>query len=112
MKIERLNDKIVAIGPLDLLGCDLLHQIRVSAEPGDSVAAKERLFPPPLRDKRSEPRPGGTGNGEPELAQLFASHLDIIEKDLKNFPRGGPDEGSHTLPIPVEHLGASIHGLI
>ena len=111
MKIERLNDKIVAIGPLDLLGCDLLHQIRVSAEPGDSVAAKERLFPPPIRDKRSELRQEWKEYVEPELAQLFASHLDIIEKDLKNFPRGEPDEGSHTLHIPVKHLDAWIHGL-
>jgi hypothetical protein len=38
MRIERLNDSIVAIGPLDLLSCELLQQIRVSAEPGNSRA--------------------------------------------------------------------------
>ena len=56
MRIERLNDSIVAIGPLDLLSCELLQQIRVSAEPGNSRAVRERLFPSPTKDKRSELR--------------------------------------------------------
>jgi hypothetical protein len=111
MRIERLNDRTVAIGPLDLLSCELLQQIRVSAEPGNSRAVRERLFPSPIKDKRSELRQEWKEYVEPELAELFASHLDIIEKDLEGFPSGGSDETGHVLHVPVKHLDAWIHGL-
>ena len=102
MKIERLNDKIVAIGPLDLLGCELLEQIRASAEPGDSVAARARLFPRPSTDRKSEFHKDWKEYVEPELAQLFASNLDIIEDDLKRLATSGSDGSGRTL---YEHHG-------
>ena len=113
MRIERLNDKFVAIGPLDLLSCELLQQIRLSAEPGKSRAVKERLFPSPTREKNSELRQEWREYVEPELAELFASHLDVIEKDLDGFPEGRPkeDEEGHVLYVPVKHLDAWVHGL-
>ena len=111
MKIERLNHETVAIGPVDLLGRELLHQIRSSAEPGDSLAVKQRLFPAPTREKKSDFRQEWKEYVEPELAELFASHLDVIEKDLQGFPQEDDDKRRHTLHIPVKHLEAWIHGL-
>jgi hypothetical protein len=111
MRIERLNEKTVAIGPLDILGRELLHQIRAAADPSDSSAARERLFPPPTKDRKSEFRDEWKEYVEPELAHIFASHLEIIENDLQDFPRTEPDKDDAILHIPVKHLDAWIHGL-
>jgi hypothetical protein len=111
MRIERLNDQIVAIGPLDLLSRELLLQIRQSAEPGKSRAVRERLFPPPTSDKKSELRQEWKEYVEPELAELFASHLDIIDKDLESIREDVEGDAVHVLHVPLKHLDPWIHGL-
>jgi hypothetical protein len=111
MRIERLNDRTVAIGPLDLMSREFLLQIRKSAEPGENSAARERLFPAPTSDKESELRQEWREFVEPELAQLFDSHLDVIEKDLKSMQGDATENSVHVLHVPVKHLDAWIHGL-
>ena len=111
MKIERSDEQTVSIGPLDLLCCELLHQIRVSAAPGESKAARARLFPSPS---------GGQDRGldrdwrdyiESDLAHLFESHLEVIDRDLEDFPGDQPESEGYTLHVPVKNLEAWIHGL-
>jgi hypothetical protein len=111
MKIERLDDKTVTIGPLDSIGANLLQQIRTCAEPGNNLAAKERLFPPPIHERGSELIAEWKEYVEPDLIHLFASHLEVIERDLDGFPPDTEDEERHVLHIPVKHLEAWIHGL-
>ena len=111
MRIERLDEKTVAVGPLDPLGCELLQQIRTAADPSNSPAARARLFPPPIRDKKSELRQEWKEYVVPELAELFASHLEVIENDLQDFPGDEATDSSPVLHIPVKHLEAWVHGL-
>jgi hypothetical protein len=111
MKIALIDSNTIAIGPIDLFCCELLRQIRVSAEPGDSAAARARLFPRPTRGQDAGIDRDWREYVEPELEQLFESHLDRIDKDMEGFPSGDPDIDDQVLHIPVSHLEAWIHGL-
>jgi hypothetical protein len=111
MKIERSDEQTVSIGPLDLLCCELLHQIRVSAEPGESEAARARLFPSPSGGEDRRLDRDWQEYIEPDLAHLFESHLDVIDGDLEKFPGDQPEAEGYTLHIPMKNLDAWIHGL-
>jgi hypothetical protein len=111
MRIERLDAKTVKLGPLDLLSCEFLHQIRTAADPGDNEAARQRLFPSPTSGKDPDLDRDWLEYVEPELADLFISSLQIVERDLKGFPSGRPDDLGYTLRIPILHLDAWIHAL-
>ena len=120
-----IDNQTIAIGPIDLFCCELIRQIRVSAEPGDNTVARERLFPGPTAsdDADAEAEEDWREYVHPELEQLFASHLEIIERDLDGFPeesrvpnvKEGSEEtfdgDEHVLRIPITHLDAWIHGL-
>ena len=111
MKIIRLNERTIAIGPMDLFCTELLHQIRLSANPEGDRAAKERLFPSPTRGMDEEFDEEWIEYITPELAELFASSIQVIEKDLADFPPSLPADDHHTLELPISHLEAWIHGL-
>jgi hypothetical protein len=123
MKIVLIDNQTIAIGPIDLFCCELIRQIKISAEPGDDAAARERLFPVPTESGDDEAVEDWREYVHPELERLFSSHLDIIERDLEGFPgeslpaqtkqeEGGSLVGDeHVLRIPLTHLDAWIHGL-
>jgi hypothetical protein len=123
MKIVLLDNQTIAIGPIDLFCCELIRQIKISAEPGEDAAARERLFPGPTASGDDEAAEDWREYVHPELERLFASHLDIIERDLDGFPGDSmpvnikQEEGEgfvsdeHVLRIPLTHLDAWIHGL-
>jgi hypothetical protein len=123
MKIVLIDNQTIAIGPIDLFCCELIRQIRISAEPGGDAAARERLFPGPTAGGDDSAEEDWREYVHPELERLFASHLDIIERDLDGFPEetvptATEEEGGvsfvsdeHILRIPLIHLDAWIHGL-
>jgi hypothetical protein len=111
VKIQRCDDHTISIGPLDLLCCELLNQIRVSAIPDDTEAVRERLFPSPTHGEDEEFDEEWREYVDPELRHLFESSLETIQSDLEDFPPKTPAEEGHTLKIPVDHLEAWVHGL-
>jgi len=111
MRIVRTDSKTVSVGPLDLLYCEFLHQVRVAADPDNNNAARERLFPSPTSGAHPDLDKDWLEYVEPELNDWFTSCLKIVERDLRDFPSGTPDDLGYTLQIPLDHLDAWIHAL-
>jgi hypothetical protein len=111
VQITRPDENTVLLSRLDGLLCELLRRIRQSADPGDSTAARARLFSAPTHDQHdTELIEDWRDYIEPELARLFLSTLEVIERDLETLH---PDKrsGESTLTIPFDHLENWIHGL-
>ena len=111
MKVTRLDEQTVAIGPLDLFCTELLHQIHLGANLDDSPAARERLFPKPTAGADAQLDSEWRDYVEPELAELFAASIETIDTDIEDFPPARPAADHHTLHLPIKHLEAWIHGL-
>jgi len=111
MRIVRTDSKTVAVGPLDLLYCEFLHQIRGAADPGTNDAARQRLFPSPTNGKDPDLDKDWLEYVEPELIDWFTTSLQVVERDLKGFPSGPANDLGYTLQIPIDHLDAWIHAL-
>jgi hypothetical protein len=111
MTIRRVDEQTISIGPLDLFSTELLHQIRNSANPADSAEAKRRLYPSPTNGVDPEYDEEWIDYTSSELAELFASSIEVIEGDLADFPPALPAADHHTLLLPIKHLEAWIHGL-
>jgi Domain of unknown function (DUF2017) len=111
MRIVRTDSKTVAVGPLDLFYCEFLHQIGAAADPADSDEARERLFPSPSNGENPELDKDWIEFVEPELTDWFRSCLQVVERDLKDFPGDSPKNADYTLHIPFDHLDAWIHAL-
>ena len=109
MKISRVDENTVALSRLDLLCCELLHQIPASAEIDDR-AVRERMFSSPTGGREPELERDWQRYVRPELRHIFQSSLQVVQGDLQAFP---PSDGSdeHTLHIPLRHLDAWIHAL-
>lgn len=110
MTVTRIDEQTVAVSDLDLLGVELLHQIPVSAEPAESEAATERLYPSPTAGVDPSLDRDWRNYVEPGLRELFQSSLEIIANDLADFPGALPEE-DYTLSLPLTHLEPWVHGL-
>ena len=111
MEVSRLNETTILLARVDPVLAELLRRITSSADPGDSEAARARLFSAPTED----PEEDGFSEDwqeyvQPELAKLFQSSLEIINGDLKKL-RSDPMTGEGSLAIPSDHLESWIHGL-
>lgn len=111
MEVRREDPQTVAISGLNLLLCELLQQIPVSAEPEGDAAAEARLFPSPMAgDAESDFRADWQEYVQPGLRQLFESALETVRRDLADFPPAEPAL-EHTLRIPVAHLEKWLNAL-
>jgi len=109
--ITRPDEKTVLLSRLDALLSELLRRIPQSADPGDNTAARARLFSQPTQDaKEAELIEDWRNYVEPELARLFLSSLEVIEKDLKKL-HVDKKSGDATLSIAAGHLDRWVHGL-
>jgi hypothetical protein len=110
MRIRRRDEKTVELGGLDLLCCELLRQIVVSAQVDDFPAARERLYSSPTHGREPELDQDWKKYVEPDLRDMFRSAQEVVRAALENFP---PDKAadSYTLRIPVANLEAWIHAL-
>lgn len=109
MQISREDEQSVALSQLDLLCCELLHQVPLSAET-DDPSARRRLFSSPTAGAEPAFDQDWTAYVEPELRQIFQTALETVRDDLKDFPPADPTDDI-TLHIPVSHLEAWIHSL-
>jgi hypothetical protein len=111
VKITRVNEQTISIGPMDLFCIELLHQIRLSAKVDGDAKVQERLFPSPTGGRDHETDEEWREYVGPGLQDTFDSNLAVIEQDLRNFPPPTPADDRHTLHVPIDHLDAWIHGL-
>ncbi|MEQ1860925.1 MAG: DUF2017 family protein [Chthoniobacteraceae bacterium] len=111
MKVTRLDEQTIAIGPLDLFCTELLHQIHLCVNPDENPAVHDRLFPKPTAGADAELDSEWCDYVEPELVELFATSIDVIQKDIAEFPPARPAADHHTLHLSVRHLDAWVHGL-
>ncbi len=110
MQIRRIDPKTIAVTRVNRFCCDLLRQIGTSADPGDNVAARARLYTSPSGGKDAELDEDWKDYVEPELREQFRSALEVVQTDLEGFP---PDETAdhHTLRLPMDHLESWINAL-
>jgi hypothetical protein len=110
MRLRRIDAETMEISDLDLLGCELLQQIVVSAQVDDHPVAQERLYSSPTEAHDPAFEEDWKNYVQPDLRELFRSAQEVVTKDLKNFP--AEDSGDdHILLLPVEHLEDWIHCL-
>jgi hypothetical protein len=103
VKVSRTGEGL-RISQLDLFFVELLRQIPVSAEPGDSDAARQRLYPAPSSSDEGA-NEEWTTYIQPDLEKLFASSSDVVRDDLEDFEQlDEADEDSWTFEIPSEHF--------
>ncbi len=111
VKVTRIDEQTIAIGPLDLFSTELLHQIHLSANPEGSRAARERLYPSPTHGEDADFDQDWNDYVEPDLVDMFATSIEVIESDIADFPPARPAADHHTLHLPIKNLEAWIHGL-
>lgn len=111
MKITRLDEQTIAIGPLDLFSTELLHQIHLAADPAGHPAAHDRLYPSPSGGAEPALDDEWSDFVHPDLADLFATSIEVIQSDLADFPPALPAADHHVLHLPIKNLEAWIHGL-
>jgi hypothetical protein len=111
VKVTRVDEQTVAIGPLDLFSTELLHQIHLCANPEGSPDAHARLYPSPTGGRDPELDSEWRDYVEPELADMFATSIEVIQRDIAGFPPARPAADHHTLHLPIKNLEAWIHGL-
>lgn len=111
MKVTRIDEQTLAIGPLDLFCTELLHQIHLCANPDGSPEVRARLYPSPSGGRDAEMDEEWSEYVEPDLADLFATSIEVIQKDIADFPPARPAADHHTLHLPIKNLEAWVHGL-
>jgi len=111
VEFSRRDKDTVLLSHLDALLTEILRRIARSADPSDSEAVRARLFSVPTHDAgEKELLDDWSRYVDPELAKLFQSALEIIERDLDRL-RIHKAAGEASLAIPVAHLESWIHGL-
>jgi hypothetical protein len=111
VQITRTDEKTVLLSGLDSLLSELLRRIPKSADPGDNAAARARLYSPPTHDRRDRDFLSDWREFvEPELAKVFLSSIEIIERDLKKL-RVDLGTGESVIAVATQDLDAWIHGL-
>jgi hypothetical protein len=111
MRIVRTDSQTVAVGPLDLLYCEFLHEIQNAADPGENDAARQRLFPSPTNGEHPELDKDWLEYVEPELTEWFTTALQVVRQDLHGFPAGPSSDLGYTLQIPLDHIDAWVRAL-
>jgi hypothetical protein len=106
MKLE-WKTKSFALTGLDPFTAELLRRLPGCAGTDDDVA-RRRIFPAPTGGKEEDTDTDWHENVEPELREIFASHIAVVEADLAKMRAG--DEGE-ALRIPQAHGPAWIHTL-
>jgi hypothetical protein len=87
---------------LDLFFVELLRQIPVSAEPGDSDAARERLYPGVTDDSRANE--DWRAYVHPELKEFFTTSTETVREDLENFEQLDEGNDNWSFEIPEDHF--------
>jgi hypothetical protein len=97
----------VVFGELDEFWSELFRRLPESAATIDEPVRK-RLFGGPTGGKDPDADAEWKEVVEPELDELFQSHVEVVAADLENMRE---IEGEMTLRVPAEHIRAWIHTL-
>src|SRR5438067_1989652 len=92
---------------MDPLIVELLRNVPACAAPDDEVA-RRRIFSTPTSGADAEADRDWHENVEPELSELFKSHLDVVAADLAAIQQ---KEDAYTLAISTKNARAWIHTL-
>jgi hypothetical protein len=101
------EDGDVVFGELDDFWTELLRRLPETAAVQDEPA-RRRLFGGPTGGADPDADAEWQEVVEPELRELFQSHIEIVERDLQNIREV---DGERCLRVPAEHLRAWVHTL-
>ena len=101
------EDGSVVFGELDEFWTELLRRLPESAAVYDEPAQR-RLFGGPTAGNDPESDAEWKEVVEPELRELFESHIEVVERDLQNILE---IDGDTSLRVPADHLRAWVHTL-
>lgn len=101
------EDGDVIFSDLDDFWSELLRRLPDTAAPEDELARK-RMFGAPTGGKDPEADEEWAEVVEPEMRELFQSHIDVVSGDLRTMIEG---EGGNSMRIPADHLRAWVHTL-
>ncbi len=87
---------------LDLFFVELLRQIPVSADPGDSDAARDRIYPLATADPQSNE--DWRAYVHPELKEFFTTASQAVREDLENFEQLDDSHDNWAFEIPAPHF--------
>lgn len=87
---------------LDLFFVELLRQVPVSADPGDSAAARDRIYPVATTDAAANE--DWRAYVHPDLKQLFTSAAQIVREDLGAFEQLDKSNDNWAFEIPAIHF--------
>jgi hypothetical protein len=97
----------VVLGDLDEFLWELIRKLPACATVEDEPVRK-RLFGSPTAGADPVADEEWTEVVEPELRELFESHVNVVSEDLNRMEE---IDGEHTVRVPQEHLHAWIHTL-
>ena len=90
---------------LDLFFVELLRQIPVSADPGDSDAARRRIYPAASNDRdAAQANEEWSAYVHPELKKLFTTATESVREDLEAFEQLDETNDNWAFQIPAAHF--------
>ena len=106
------TDTGLRLGRLDLFFVELLRQIPVSADPGDSDAARDRIYPRVLDDPDAGPaNDDWRAYVHPDLKDLFSAASDVVRDDLEVFEQLDEKQKTWAFEIPEPHFDQWLNAL-
>jgi len=104
VEVTRTGDGL-RLAQLDLFFVELLRQVPVSADPGDSDAARDRIYPVASNDPHAaEANEEWRTYVHPELKQLFTTASETVREDLRTFEELDDSTDSWAFEIPTAHF--------
>jgi hypothetical protein len=104
VEVTRTGDGL-RLARLDLFFVELLRQIPVSADPGDSDAARDRIYPPASNDPRAtEANEEWQAYVHPELKEFFTTSSQQVREDLDAFEQLDDSQENWAFEIPAAHF--------
>jgi len=88
---------------LDLFFMELLRQIPVSADPADSEAARERIYPLATAND-AKANKDWKEYVHPELKEFFTTASEVVKEDLETFEQLDETHENWAFDIPADHF--------
>jgi hypothetical protein len=110
--ITRIDEKTIAISQLETFHVELLRKVPSEADPGESDAARARIFSAPADDTERELNESWEKYVKPELQSIFRTANETVAADLMQFDRDKSAKlVSYNLRIPVKHIDCWLNSL-
>jgi hypothetical protein len=104
VEVTRSGDGL-RLARLDMFFVELLRQIPVSADPGDSDAARERIYPAATNDPRAtQAIEDWRAYVHPALKELFTTASQTVREDLEVFEQLDDSNDNWAFEIPAAHF--------